>query len=84
MDQRGLVDLRPDPEDARAKEVHFSRRGTGMHLVAVEAQRKVQEELERRLGRKALDDLTRALLDTDWGAPLHPKAAARKATPKAA
>jgi DNA-binding MarR family transcriptional regulator len=83
MDERGLIDLRPDPEDARAKEVHFSRRGTGMHLVAVEAQRKVQEELEKRLGRKALDDLNRALLDTDWGAPLQPKAA-RKAAAKVA
>ena len=84
MDQRGLVDLRPDPADARAKEVHFSKRGGGMHLVAVEAQRKVHEELEKRLGRKVLDDLTRALLNTDWGEPLQPKAAARKAAPKAA
>jgi DNA-binding MarR family transcriptional regulator len=82
MDERGLVDLRPDPADARAKEVHFSKRGTGMHLVAVEAQRKVHEELEKRLGRKVLDDLTRALLNTDWGEPLQPKAA-RKAASRA-
>jgi len=81
MDQRGLVDLRPDPADARAKEVHFSKRGTGMHTAAVEAQRKVHEELEKRLGRKVLDDLTRALLSTDWGAPLQPKAGPRKGTP---
>ena len=79
MDERGLVDLRPDPADARAKDVHFSKRGTGMHMVAVEAQRKVHEELEQRLGRKALAELTRALLDADWGEPLKPRAAARKA-----
>lgn len=79
MEERGLVDLRPDPADARAKEVHFSRRGTGMHMVAVDAHRKIQEALEERLGRKAVDDLTKALLDLDWGEPLQPKAAGKKA-----
>ncbi|MDR3419263.1 MAG: helix-turn-helix domain-containing protein [Nevskia sp.] len=82
MDERGLIDLRPDPADARAKEVHFSRRGSGMHMVAVEAQRKVQQELERRLGKKVIEDLTRTLLDLDWGAPVQPKATSRKATPQ--
>jgi DNA-binding MarR family transcriptional regulator len=79
LEERGLIDLRPDPADARAKEVHFSRRGTGMHLLAVEAQRKVHEELERRLGSKVLDDLTKALLDKDWGAPLQPKSIPKNA-----
>jgi DNA-binding MarR family transcriptional regulator len=79
MVERGLIDLRPDRADARAKEVHFSRRGTGMHLVAIEAQRKVHDELERRLGSKVVDDLTNALLNKDWGAPLQPKTVAKNA-----
>ncbi len=79
MDERGLIDLRPDLADARAKEVHFSRRGTDMHLIAIEAQRKVHDELERRLGSKAVNDLTKALLDKDWGSPLQPTTVAKKA-----
>ncbi|MDR3418477.1 MAG: MarR family transcriptional regulator [Nevskia sp.] len=77
MEGRGLVDLRPDPDDARAKLVHFSRRGSGMHRVAMHAQRRIQAELEKRLGRTAVREFLQVLLESEWGPALVPRPKSR-------
>jgi DNA-binding MarR family transcriptional regulator len=89
MEAEGLISLRADPKDGRAKIIEFSRRGRGIGRAAFEAIRAMEQELERRLGRRTMQELRKALY-ADWGpylkAPSAPAATARErgGEPKAA
>lgn len=75
MQQRGLLDLADDPADARAKIIRYSSRGVQIGEITVRALEHLDDEIERRLGSKALNDLRRILLDRDWGDPVEARAA---------
>ncbi|NGY04265.1 MarR family winged helix-turn-helix transcriptional regulator [Solimonas terrae] len=70
MQQRGLLDLADDPADARAKIIRYSSRGVQIGEITVRALEHLDDEIERRLGSKALGDLRRILLERDWGEPV--------------
>lgn len=67
MQEHKLIDLVPDPQDARAKIVRFSARGRNLGEITLRAMEHIDVVLEQRLGRKALNDLGKALVDSDWG-----------------
>jgi DNA-binding MarR family transcriptional regulator len=64
----GLVELVTDPTNASAKLVRPTRRGRRSVAAARRAFATLEAELERRIGRAAVDELA-ALLRADWGAP---------------
>lgn len=66
MEKKGLVTLRDDPSDKRAKLVVFSERGKGIGGAALAAIARIERTLESRLGRKAVQALESALY-ADWG-----------------
>lgn len=68
--QRGLVDLLPDPADARAKIVTYHARGREARKATFRALGRINRILEERIGRGALDELRRVLLDVEWGEPI--------------
>jgi DNA-binding MarR family transcriptional regulator len=68
MQERKLVVLKPDPEDARAKVVRYNPRGMEIGRVTMIALERIDAAIEQRLGKKALTELRRALLNGDWGA----------------
>ncbi|MFO1425616.1 MAG: helix-turn-helix domain-containing protein [Steroidobacteraceae bacterium] len=67
MESLGLLQLVPDPGDARAKIVEFSPKGASIQRAALKAIRTVDAELERRLGKRDFEVLRRVLFATDWG-----------------
>jgi len=75
MQQRGLLDLTDDPADARAKIIRYSSRGVQIGEITVRALEHLDEQIERRLGSRALSELRRILLDRDWGDPVEARAA---------
>lgn len=66
MERDGLVSLIVDPKDGRAKIVKFSRRGTGIGKAANQALGRIEAELGRRIGAKAVRELKKVLF-LDWG-----------------
>jgi DNA-binding MarR family transcriptional regulator len=66
MEQEGLVHLVPDPKDGRAKIVEPSKDGKGIYTTALRTIAMMEAELERRFGKKAINDLRR-ILYADWG-----------------
>jgi DNA-binding MarR family transcriptional regulator len=70
MQERKLIVLKPDPEDARAKVVRYNPRGMEIGRVTMIALERIDAAIEERLGRKALSELRRVLLNGDWGEPL--------------
>lgn len=70
MQGRRLVDLVPDRNDARAKIVKYSSRGHDIQMVAARALEHIDEEIERRLGKRALVALRKILVESDWGEPV--------------
>jgi DNA-binding MarR family transcriptional regulator len=70
MQERELIDLVQDPSDARAKIVRFSTRGRNLGEITIRALEHIDTVLEQRIGSKALEDLRRLLVDTDWGDPV--------------
>lgn len=85
MEARNLVELIPDPSDARAKIVRFSRRGKDIGRVALQATANMEALIAERIGKKSLTELKRILLETEWGAVADPspKKTVRKAATKA-
>lgn len=75
MQQRGLLELADDPADARAKIIRYSSRGVQIGEITVRALEHLDDEIERRLGSKALTELRRILLERDWGEPVETRAA---------
>ena len=65
----GLVELAPDPRSQRARLVLPTRRGKRLVTDALEIFRELEDTLERRVGRKRVARLRRAL-EADWGAPV--------------
>lgn len=66
LEEKGLIFLEPDPEDARCKLVSFAPGGAAMRADALEIVRALEAELEERLGAKAVADLAR-VVSADWG-----------------
>lgn len=70
MQERGVIDLVPDPADARAKVIRYSPHGREIGKITMQALERIDEQIEARLGRKALNDLRKILVELDWGAPV--------------
>ncbi|MEQ9124013.1 MAG: MarR family transcriptional regulator, partial [Alphaproteobacteria bacterium] len=66
LEEKGLIFLEPDPEDARCKQVRFAPEGAAMRAEALEIVLALEAELEERLGAKAVGDLAR-IVCADWG-----------------
>ncbi len=61
MAARGLVDLLPDPDDRRAQRVVSSASGEAIREAARSTLRELEQELEDRVGAKAMTALRAAL-----------------------
>ena len=59
--RRGIVELIEDPLDARARKVRFTDKGMKMVRSASQVVRRIETDLERRLGPKDLAALRRIL-----------------------
>ena len=66
LEQKGLIYMAPDPEDARCKLVSFAPEGAEMRQEALEIVMTLEAELEARLGAKTVSDLAR-IVSADWG-----------------
>ncbi len=82
MEQEGLIHMVPDPKDGRAKIVQPSTDGRGIYQAALRTIALMERELERRFGKKAMNDL-RQILYADWG-PIAVQTRVRKRPPRAA
>jgi DNA-binding MarR family transcriptional regulator len=67
MEARGLVEVKVDPDDKRARIVDFSPRTESLRGLAGEVLRGLEEKLGERIGRERFDAL-RDALRADWGA----------------
>jgi DNA-binding MarR family transcriptional regulator len=84
MEKMGLLDLRRDPDDARAKIVQFSPKGASIQRAAQESIRTIDAELARRLGREDFRKFRETLLEKDWGPVLRGPTRSLEARPKRA
>lgn len=66
LEEKRLVYMAPDPEDARCKLVTFAPEGAGMRAEALEIVRSLEAELEARLGVRTVESLAR-IVSTEWG-----------------
>jgi DNA-binding MarR family transcriptional regulator len=66
---RGFLELGPDPKNARARRAVLTARGRHVVADARDIVRDLENTLERRIGRKRVARLRRAL-ESDWGAPV--------------
>jgi DNA-binding MarR family transcriptional regulator len=83
LEEKRLVYMAPDPEDARCKLVTFAPEGAGMRAEALEIVRGLEAELEARLGAKTVESLAR-IVSADWGeAPVMAKPAQGRKKKKA-
>lgn len=67
MSREGLVELVEDPNDRRAKVVVISKTATNISRDIQRAMTAIEEEVARRIGSRALQQLLSAL-QKDWGA----------------
>jgi DNA-binding MarR family transcriptional regulator len=70
MQERKLIVLKPDPDDARAKVVRYNPRGEALGRVTMLALERIDDAIAARLGTRALSELRRVLLAGDWGPPV--------------
>lgn len=63
--RRGIVELTDDPLDARVRNVRFTDQGHRMVRKAAQVVRGLEDDLERRLGKRDLAALRR-ILGKDW------------------
>lgn len=70
MTERKLLVLEPDPDDARAKVVRYHPRGQELGRITMMALERIDAVIEERVGRRALQELRRSLLSSDWGPPV--------------
>lgn len=83
LEEKRLVYMAPDPEDARCKLVTFAPEGAGMRAEALEIVSGLEAELEARLGAKTVASLAR-IVSADWGeAPVMAKPAEGRKKKKA-
>ncbi|MEX0839774.1 MAG: MarR family transcriptional regulator [Parvibaculum sp.] len=66
LEEKRLVYMAPDPEDARCKLVTFAPEGAGMRAEALEIVSGLEAELEARLGARTVENLAR-IVSADWG-----------------
>lgn len=73
MEAAKMVAVSPDPDDQRARIVSFHPDADDLRQVARRVLSELENELGRRIGRKALTSL-RAALAADWGpSPVAPR-----------
>lgn len=63
--RRGILELVPDPSDARIRRVRFSQQGEAMRQRATQAVQDIEAELERELGTEDFAALKR-ILQRHW------------------
>jgi len=63
--RRGIVELIHDPLDARVRNVRFTAKGMSMVRSAAQAVRRIEAQLERRLGARDVAALRR-ILAKEW------------------
>ncbi|MDB5482635.1 MAG: hypothetical protein JWO83_3688, partial [Caulobacteraceae bacterium] len=68
LHDRGLVVVRDDPDDGRARIVHFSPASESLRNAARDALEALERQLEARIGGKD-DRSLRAALLKNWGDP---------------
>ncbi|MDP1626366.1 MarR family winged helix-turn-helix transcriptional regulator [Parvibaculum sp.] len=66
LEEKRLVYMAPDPEDARCKLVTFAPEGAGVRAEALEIVSGLEAELEARLGAKTVENLAR-IVSAEWG-----------------
>ncbi len=66
MDERGLIDIAPDPTDKRARIVTFSAQSAPLRDDAVTILKTIEATLASRIGDRRLEALTEAA-SADWG-----------------
>ncbi|MFN3856339.1 MAG: MarR family winged helix-turn-helix transcriptional regulator [Caulobacter sp.] len=69
MVELGMLELREDAEDGRAKTVALTPRGQDMRQDADRVMSDLQAELRRRIGGRNVDNLIKAF-SADWGPPI--------------
>lgn len=69
MVEMGMLELRDDKEDRRAKIVAVSNTGVQMRRDADKAMVELAAELRRRIGNRNVDNLIKAF-GADWGDPV--------------
>jgi len=63
LERDGLVERRPDPNDARASRIYLTERSRGFAPVAAETLADLRRRARRQLGNARADELERALKD---------------------
>jgi DNA-binding MarR family transcriptional regulator len=63
LERSGYIELRPDPEDGRARLITLTPRGEELLLDVRAAATEAAEEWERALGKKRFEAFHKALLD---------------------
>ena len=66
LEQAGLVTLKTDPTDGRAKIVQFSAEGKNIGRAAFKAMAEIEAILTERLGARSVQQLSKTLF-SDWG-----------------
>lgn len=66
LEAKGLVTIKPDPENGRQKVLRFTRKGERMREIARRGLVQLEQTLEQRIGKQQVKALHRAL-DMDWG-----------------
>lgn len=69
LQRKGLVQMRPDPTNRRAKLVFLTKRGREFEEAVGKAEARVEQELSDRIGRREVR-LLRNALELDWGAAM--------------
>ncbi|MBL4863344.1 MAG: winged helix-turn-helix transcriptional regulator [Rhodobiaceae bacterium] len=66
LEQKNLIELKPDPRDGRCKIIEFSRAGDPVRLKAVKIMAALEATLVERLGEQSMRNLA-TVLGADWG-----------------
>lgn len=67
--ERGLFELRPDPDDRRVKTVHLTAKGSAMRAHAQQVVQQLTEKLASRIGAPQVEALRQAFRHP-WGEPV--------------
>lgn len=71
LQTKGVIEIRPDPDNGRQKRVLLTDYGRELRGVAMQGLFSLEAELNRRIGPRALLGLRKAL-GLDWGDPPAP------------
>lgn len=72
LEDLGILQRRPDPEDGRRTLLHLTDRGVALAADAREVLADLEAELAARIGPQAVDRLG-AVVGVDWGPPPVPR-----------